>query len=244
MTPPCITINFRSRAGNKDIPAIAILLTEGLVSYMEDITTRDEEKARELARERERAQEEERKRQEEIERAKEEARKQAIEQEKARETERGGKGTGIKYALYLVVLLFIIALVAWLSLNVNVSKVEPGLSLPFTTNYGVSFPEGQQITIGNTRITVLSYQNELISDIDGEREKLVIGEDRIISERRAVITTLGALTLMDTHFKIHLKYKGERDKRAYFDMAVHTSRQVPDMLLKQLLPAEIDARPI
>jgi hypothetical protein len=49
---------------------------------------------------------------------------------------------------------------------------------------------------------------------------------------------------MDTNFKINLKYKGERDNRAYFDMAVHTSKQVPDMLLKQLLPAEIDARPI
>jgi hypothetical protein len=59
-----------------------------------------------------------------------------------------------------------------------------------------------------------------------------------------VITTLGAITLMDTNFKINLKYKGERDNRAYFDMAVHTSKQVPDMLLKQLLPAEIDARPI
>src|SRR5665647_36917 len=98
--------------------------------------------------------------------------------------------------------------------------------------------------VGNTHINVLSYQNELISDIDGDRQKLVVGEDRIIAERRAVITTLGAITLLDTNFKIDLKYKGERDNRAYFDMAVHTSRQVPDILLKQLLPAEIDARPI
>lgn len=209
---------------------------------MEDIATRDEEKARKEALERGR--EEERKRQEELERAKEDARNQALEQEKARQKEKTRSGNGIKYAFYLIVLVIIIAAVTWLSLTVTVSEVDPGASLPFTTNYGVSFPEGQTITIGNTHINVLSYQNELISDIDGEREKLVIGEDRVISERRAVITTLGAITLMDTNFKINLKYKGERDNRAYFDMAVHTSRQVPDMLLKQLLPAEIDARPI
>jgi hypothetical protein len=209
---------------------------------MEDISSRDEEKAREQAQEKGRI--EERKRQEELERAKEEARKQAIEQERARQKEKGRSGTGVKYVIYLIVLAIIIAAVAWLSLNVTVTKVDPGASLPFTTNYGVSFPEGQTITIGNTHINVLTYQNELISDIDGDRQKLVVGEDRIISERRAVITTLGVITLMDTNFKINLKYKGERDNRAYFDMAVHTSKQVPDMLLKQLLPPEIDARPI
>jgi hypothetical protein len=41
-----------------------------------------------------------------------------------------------------------------------------------------------------------------------------------------------------------MKYKIEQDNRTYFDRAVHTSRQVPDVLLKQLLPSEIDARPI
>lgn len=209
---------------------------------MDDIATRDEEKARKEALERGR--EEERKRQEELKRAKEDAQNQALENERAQQKEKAKSGNGMKFAIYLIILVIIIAAVAWLSLTVTVSEVDPGTSLPFTTNYGVSFPEGQTITIGNTHINVLSYQNELISDIDGEREKLVIGEDRIISERRAVITTLGAITLMDTNFKINLKYKGERDNRAYFDMAVHTSQQVPDMLLKQLLPAEIDARPI
>jgi hypothetical protein len=209
---------------------------------MEDISTRDDEKAREIALESGR--EEERRRLAEIERAKEEARKDAIEQEKARQKEKNRSGGGLKYIIYIIVLAIIIALVAWFSLNVTVTNVTPGNPLPFRTNYGVSFPEGQTITVGNTHINVLTYQNELISDIDGDRQKLVVGEDRVISERRAVITTLGAVTLMDTTFRIDLKYKGERDNRAYFDMAVHTSKQVPDMLLKQLLPPEIDARPI
>ena len=47
---------------------------------------------------------------------------------------------------------------------------------------------------------------------------------------------------MDVNYKITLTYKGERDNRAYFDMAVLTSKQVPDILLKRLLPPEIDAR--
>jgi len=209
---------------------------------MEDMSTRDEEKARELALEKGR--EEERKRLADIERAKEEARTEAIKGEKARQKEKDRSGSGLKYIIYILILAVIVAVVAWFSLNVTVTNVAPGNALPFRTNYGVSFPEGQTITIGNTHINVLTYQNELISDIDGDRQKLVVGEDRVISERRAVITILGAVTLMDTNFRIDLKYKGERDNRAYFDMAVHTSKQVPDMLLKQLLPPEIDARPI
>jgi len=209
---------------------------------MEDMSTRDEEKARELALEKGR--EEERKRLADIERAKEEARTEAIKGEKARQKEKDRSGSGLKYIIYILILAVIVAVVAWFSLNVTVTNVAPGNALPFRTNYGVSFPEGQTITIGNTHINVLTYQNELISDIDGDRQKLVVGEDRVISERRAVITILGAVTLMDTNFRIDLKYKGERDNRAYFDMAVHTSKQVPDILLTQLLPPEIDARPI
>ncbi|WP_319578295.1 hypothetical protein [uncultured Methanospirillum sp.] len=85
--------------------------------------------------------------------------------------------------------------------------------------------------------------NELISDIDGNKQKLVVGINREITEWRAVITTFGSIILMDTIFKIDLNYSGDMDNRAYFDMAVHTSKQVPDMLIKRLIPPEIDARP-
>ena len=191
---------------------------------MDDITSRDDEKGRELATEK--------------------GQKQGQQEKRAREKGKGGLGTGMKIVISLIVLAIILALAAFFTLSVSVTNVSPGGSLPFTTTYGVSFAEGQAITIGNTHISVLSYQNELISDIDGNRQKLVMGEDRVISERRAVITTLGVITLVDTNFQINLKYKGDRDNRAYFDMAVHTSRQVPDLLLRKLLPPEIDARPI
>jgi len=207
----------------------------------------EKQKQRELEKAKEQAQvkgqEEEKQKQRELEKAKEQARKEGLEQERARQNAKG-RGSGVKIILGIILLVIILIAAAILTLNVMVSNVAPGLAMPFTTNYGVSFPEGQTITIGNTHIIVLSNQGLIITDIDGDRQNMVVGEKRVISERRAVITTLGVITLLDTHFQIDLVYKGERDNRAYFDMAVHTSQQVPDILLRQLLPKEIDATPI
>ena len=238
----------------KQVKKIAVVLT------LTDIPLSEDEKAREVAREMGRIEEHDRHReldlaaekarkdeqalQRERELATEKGRRQGLEEERTREKGKGGFGTGMKVAISLIVLGIILLVVAFLSLSVSVTNVTPGNSLPFTTTYGVSFPEGQTVTVGNVHINVLSYQNELISDIDGDRQKLVIGENRVVRERRAVITTLGAITLIDTVFEIDLKYNGERDNRAFFDMAIHTSRQVPDVLLRNLIPPEMDARPI
>jgi pyruvate/2-oxoglutarate dehydrogenase complex dihydrolipoamide acyltransferase (E2) component len=210
---------------------------------MDDLSTRDEEQAREREREQEKGRKKEQDLQRERKLAEEKGRKLGKEEERKRKQGTGGFGTGIKIIIAVIVLALIVIAAAFLTLSISVTNASPGAPLPFTTNYGVSFPEGQTVTIGNTHITVLSYQNEIISDIDGDRQKLVVGQERTISERRAVITTLGAVTLMDTNFQINLVYKGNRDNRAYFDMAVHSSEQVPDILISQLLPPEIDARP-
>lgn len=206
---------------------------------MDDLTSRDEEKAREQATEKGRK--EEQARQKEREQATEKGRKEGLEQERARQKAKGGSGTGVKIVILLIVLVIIAAAIAWFSVSVTNTAVTPGIALPFTTNYAVSFPEGQTITLGNSHINVLSVQNEVITDIDGDRQKLTVGEQRVIPERRGKITILG-VTLLDTNYIITLTYKGERDNRAYFDMAVKTSKQVPDMLLNRLLPPEIDAR--
>jgi hypothetical protein len=205
---------------------------------MDDLTSRDDQKAREQAAEKGRKEEQDR--QKEREQATEKGRKQGLEQERARQKAKRGSGTGIIIALVVIVIVF--AAIAWFSLSETVTSVTPGTPLPFTTNYAVSFPEGQTTTLGNSRINVMWFENELITDIDGAKQKLVVGEERVISERRGIIKALGVITLMDTNYVINLKYKGERDGRAYFDMAVHTSKQVPDMLLKRMLPPEIDAR--
>jgi len=225
---------------------------------MDEISSRDDEKAREQAAEKarkeeqdrqkereqaaEKARKEEQDRQKEREQATEKGRKQGLQEERARQKAKGGSGTGIIIALVLIVI--VLAAIAWFSLSETVTSVTPGTPLPFTTNYAVSFPEGQTTTLGNSRINVIWFENELITDIDGAKQKLVVGEERVISERRGVIKALGVIPLMDTNYVINLKYKGERDNRAYFDMAVHTSKQVPDMLLKRMLPPEIDARSV
>jgi hypothetical protein len=206
---------------------------------MDDLTSRDEEKAREQAAETGRK--EEQARQKEREQAAEKGRKEGMEQERARQKAKGGSVTGVKIVILLIVLVIAAAAIAWFSVRGTNTSVTPGIALPFTTNYAVSFPEGQTVTLGNNHLNILSVQNEVITDIDGDRQKLVVGEKRVIPERRGKITILG-VTLLDTNYVITLTYKGERDNRAYFDMAVQTSKQVPDMLLKRLLPPEIDAR--
>jgi len=219
---------------------------------MADPTTTDEMKVAEKAREK--AQEEERQRQRELEMAKDRARKEGMEQEKAKEQARkegqkegkstAEKGSGLKVLVGVILLLIIICLAVLLTLNVTVSNPVTGVSMPFSSKYSVTFPIGQQVTIGNTHITVLTYQNELLSNIDGDQQKLVEGQDRLTSERRAVVTTLGVITLVDTNFQIDLQYQGQRDNLAYFNLIINTSKQVPDFLLRMLLPSSINASPI
>ena len=213
-----------------------------MVFFMDDLTSRDDEKGRELAKEKGRI--EEQANQRERERAQETGRKLGAAEEHSREKQKSGSGRWVMPVIGFIVLVCIIVAAAFLTLSVSVTNTTPGVSLPFTTMYSVTFPESQTIAIGDSRISVLSYENELISDIDGDRQRLVVGEARVITERRAVIKTLGAITLMDTNFRIGLTYKGNLDNRAYFDMAVQTSQQVPDYLLRQLLPPAIDARPM
>jgi hypothetical protein len=205
---------------------------------MVDTSSHDQEKTREQSIETGRK--EEQARQKEREQAAEKGRKEGMEQERARQKAKRGSGTKMK-VLIILLLVIAAAVIGWYSVSITNTAVTPGIALPFTTNYAVSFPEGQTITLGNNHINVLSVQNEIITDIDGDRQKLVAGEQRVIPERRGKITIFG-VTLLDTNYVITLTYKGERDNRAYFDMAVQTSKQVPDMLLKRLLPPEIDAR--
>jgi hypothetical protein len=231
---------------------------------MTDITTRDEDKARdrEIAQEQGKRKEQDEQRERELamekgkkkeqdeqherELAQEKARKKGQEEQREhdRSKRKGGIGTGLTIVIGLIVIVLVVALAAFLSMSVSVTNVEPGNALPYTTMYSVSFPEGQTITVGNSQISVLSYQGELITDIDGDRQKLLNGQNRVIGERRAVVSTLGGVKLVDTNFMINLTYKGNRDNQAYFDMAIRTSKQIPDFLLQKLIPREIDARPM
>ncbi|HTY16057.1 MAG TPA: hypothetical protein VMC42_10180 [Methanoregulaceae archaeon] len=208
-----------------------------MVIEMVDLT--DEENVVEQARVK--GQEEEKQRQRELEMAKERARKEG--QKEGSKQERKN-GSGLKVLLGIIVLIIIIGIAALVTLNVTVTNPVTGVSMPFSSNYSVTFPIGQQVTIGNTHITVLTYQNELLSNIDGDQQKLFEGQDRVTQERRAVVTTLGGVTLVDTNFQIDLQYQGQRDNLAYFNLVIHTSKQVPDILLRMLLPSSINASPV
>jgi hypothetical protein len=168
------------------------------------------------------------------------------EQELSQKQERkgaGGMDTRTKVLIGVIVAILVVLAIAFFTITVTTGPSSGSAVFPYTTTYAVSFPEGEQIAIGNTHIIVLSYNNEMVADVDGEREKLVVGEDRVIAPRHARITTLG-IPVLDTDFQILLKYKGVRENRAYFDLIVKTEKQVPDYLLRRLLPASLDARPM
>jgi hypothetical protein len=204
---------------------------------MDDGNSKDFERAAKQARNTGQAEEKDK------QRALDQARKEGRQQERGREKD-GGLGKGIKIILGIVVIAIILIAAAILTLSVTVTDDTAGLSLPFTANYGVSFPDGQITNIGNVHITTLSSGDLIITDVDGVKQNMIVGDSRHLPGRRAVITTLGAVTLVDTTFQIDLTYNGERESRAYFDMAVHSSKQVPDYLLRLLLPQDMDARPI
>ena len=168
-----------------------------------------------------------------------------LEEERSEKSGEKKSGMSMKAKVILGVagLLIIILIAAFLTISVTTTAVSGTPSFPYTTTYGVSFPEGETIAIGNTHILVLSYENEMVADIDGDREKLVVGEPRTTAPRHAHVTVLG-MPVMDTDFQILLTYKGVNDNRAYFDLNVKTGNQVPDILLRRLLPPEIDARPV
>jgi hypothetical protein len=83
----------------------------------------------------------------------------------------------------------------------------------------------------------------MVTDVDGNREKLVIGEERRFAERRVRVTTHG-FPILETNFRIVMNYKGTWENRAYFDLTIQTEKQVPEFLVKRLLPPAVDARPV
>jgi hypothetical protein len=157
--------------------------------------------------------------------------------------EKKGWGLGTKILLGLIALIIIVGVLAALTLSVAVLDQPTGNSFPFTTSYRVSLPDGEAVTIGNSKILVLTMGNEVDTSVDGSKERLAIGQERTISARYARISALG-LPLMDTDFQIVLKYIGPSGTNALFDMKIMTSRQVPEILIRRIIPAGMGAQPI
>ena len=161
----------------------------------------------------------------------------------AEATETKGWSKGGKILTGIILLVFLIGVLAALTLTIGIMEKESGTSFPYITTYRVTLPDGEAVTIGSSRIIVMSVGNEMVADVDGTREKLTAGQERVINPRHAQITVMG-VPLLETDFQISLKYLGTTGKNANFDMTVKTSQQVPEMVLRRLIPANMNAQPV
>lgn len=153
-----------------------------------------------------------------------------------------GWSTGAKVLVGIIAVVMIIAVIAIVTLSVAVLDSQSGTEFPYTTNYRVTLPDGEPITIGSSHILVTSYNDELIAEVDGTKEKLVVGQQRVINPRHAQVTVAG-IPLIDTDFQITLTYLGSTGTNANFDMTVKTSKQVPEFIINKLIPAKMHAQP-
>jgi hypothetical protein len=152
---------------------------------------------------------------------------------------KGGRG---KVILAVVLILVAILAAGLITLNVTVTDPRDGVAYPYTTTYVVLFPDGERVTVANTQMMALTYENEMIIDVNGKRNKIVVGEEKLVSERRAIISVFGREVLA-TNFQIFMKYLGMEGKKAQFYLTVKRSNDIPQFLINRLLPSEIEARP-
>jgi len=138
--------------------------------------------------------------------------------------------------------IVVVVAAIFLTLTVSVTSDVSEKSLPYVTHYSVALPDGEAVTIGSSRIAVMAYNDSVITDVDGNREQLVVGQTRVISPRHAKITTLG-IPLYDADFQFTLTYLGPAGTKDNFDLTVKTSQQVPGFLLDRLMPASVNAVP-
>ncbi|MDG6256796.1 MAG: hypothetical protein QCH35_04275 [Methanomicrobiaceae archaeon] len=147
-----------------------------------------------------------------------------------------------KVILAVVLVLVVILAGGLLTLGVTVTEPREGMAYPYTTTYVVLFPDGERVTVANTPMMALTYENEMIIDVNGRRDKIVVGEEKLVSERRAIISVFGKQVLA-TNFQIYMKYLGMESNKAQFYLTVKRSNDIPQFLIDRLLPSEIEARP-
>ncbi|PKL69585.1 MAG: hypothetical protein CVV30_08515 [Methanomicrobiales archaeon HGW-Methanomicrobiales-1] len=163
--------------------------------------------------------------------------------EKSNPSDIGGWSTGTKVLVGIIAVVAVVSILAVITLTVAVIDSQTGTSFPYSTSYRVSLPDGQPVAIGTTSILVLTMPDGVDVSVDGTKETLTVGQERVINPRYARITALG-IPLMDTDFQITLKYLGPSGSNALFDMTVRTSKQVPEMVISKLIPPSMGAQPI
>ena len=150
------------------------------------------------------------------------------------------KPTKILIGVIAGIIIVIIA-AALLTFSVTITTGVSGDSLPYVTHYNVALPDGEAVMIGSSRISVMSYNDSVTTDVDGDREQLVVGQTRVISPRHAKITVLG-IPLYSADFQFTLQYLGSTGTKDNFDLTVKASQQVPTFLLDRLMPVSVNAK--
>ena len=154
-----------------------------------------------------------------------------------------GISKGTKILVGIIIAIVLVALIAVFTLTIGVMETQAGTNFPYVTSYKVTLPDGEPVSIGSSRIVVMADDNAVLTDVDGTKEKLVVGQQRVISPHKARIAALG-IPLLDTDFQITLTYLGQTGKNVNFDMTVKTSKQVPEIVLRRLIPANMNAQPV
>ncbi len=116
-------------------------------------------------------------------------------------------------------------------------------SYPYTVTYDVLFPSSEVVRLGNVDILAIPQEDKVTLSINKQPREMAIGEVEEISARHATIPTLGA-RILDFDFRIVATYRGKVGDRADFYLQFQTSQQVPTFMIDQLLPRNVEARPV
>lgn len=157
--------------------------------------------------------------------------------------ERKSTHRGLKIALAVIVVVAVFAVAAVATLNVEETTASTAMSYPYTVTYDVLFPNSEVVRLGNVEILAIPQADKVTLSVNKQPVELAIGEMQEISAKHAVIRTLG-VQVVAFDFKIDGTYRGMVGDRADFYLAFQTSQQVPAFLIDQLLPRNVEARPV
>jgi hypothetical protein len=146
--------------------------------------------------------------------------------------------------LIIIILVIGLAFAAILTLTISPDNPgNPGAAYPYKTSFQVSLPEGQTVKIGDLPLTALSYGRQITLKIGDRREEMKSGEVREIADRTAVIKMFGK-PVFETGYRLSATWTGIINNQAQFKVSLQTSRQVPDWLVRRMLPTDIQASPV
>ncbi|MDN7025880.1 hypothetical protein FGU65_13480 [Methanoculleus sp. FWC-SCC1] len=153
------------------------------------------------------------------------------------------KRRGLKIAVGVLVVIAVLVVAAMATLTIVTTPSNSAAAYPYTVTYDVLFPNSEVVKLGNVEILAIPQADKVTLSVNKQPTELPIGEEHEISAMHAVISTLG-MQILEFDFKIDGVYRGMVGDRADFYLMVRTSTQIPSFLIDELLPRNVDARPV